>query len=174
MVTRWDSEARFTTLTTSLALDARKNSQPQPGLVFDTFPTTFMVLCSNVSNFFFLQRGANAPRLHGQRAQRALLPSLPRQDGNPHLRRVQVVSLFLCFNQFESVKDQKIYLVTQNLQASDRGESGDCSWKTLACGALCLRKGGKKTLTVSPIYELWDELVLSKITLFVQWWEKKT
>ena len=37
------------------------------------------------------QGGADPPRLHGQRAERALLPALPRQDGNSHLRRLQVI-----------------------------------------------------------------------------------
>ena len=78
------------------------------------------------------QGGADPPRLHGQRAERALLPSLPRQDGNSHLRRLQVCSSLLVV---------KTCLLTQNLQTSDRGESGDCSWEALACRTLCLRQG---------------------------------
>ena len=38
------------------------------------------------------QGGANASRLHCQRAERALLPSLPRQDGDSHLRCMQVTT----------------------------------------------------------------------------------
>ena len=33
--------------------------------------------------------GEDAPRLHRAGAQRAVLPPLPRQDGHPHLRRLQ-------------------------------------------------------------------------------------
>ena len=49
------------------------------------------IVCTVYLYHFPPQGGADPPRLHGQRAERALLSALPRQDGNSHLRRLQVI-----------------------------------------------------------------------------------
>merc|ERR1711988_1260252 len=59
------------------------------------------------------QRGANSAWLHRTRAERVVLPSMPRQDGNPNLR---------------------------SLQTSDRGEGGHRTWETLVRRAFVCAK----------------------------------